>query len=185
MLNFVKADTGTTEMIEYINQTSAIIDLYPEIFPHLYQQGFKLEKYIVKGNLILQDGVFITFSKYKTNGKISKNDVKNVLSIPHKPANIYKKKGDFIIHQIGSNQSNKTAAIMTLSLFREHCKSKHTENIWLTVRDENQNAIRFYERFGFVREGDIFWTSKTDGIIPGGVYKLKLDANKNIETVCI
>jgi len=74
---------------------------------------------------------------------------------------------------------------MTLSLFREYCKSQHTESIWLTVRDENQNAIRFYERFGFVREGDICWTSKTDGIIPGGVYKLKLDANKNIETVCI
>ena len=51
--------------------------------------------------------------------------------------------------------------------------------------DENQNAIRFYERFGFVREGDIFWTSKTDGIIPGGVYKLKLDANKNIVNICI
>jgi hypothetical protein len=76
MLNFVKADKGTTEMIEAINQTSAIIDLYPEIFPHLYQQGFKLEKYIVKGNLILQDGVFITFSKYKSNGKISKKGTK-------------------------------------------------------------------------------------------------------------
>jgi hypothetical protein len=34
-------------------------------------------------------------------------------------------------------------------------------------------------------EKDLFWTSKTDGKIPGGVYKLKLDANKNINNVCI
>ena len=40
MLNFIKAEKGTTEMIEAVNQASAIIDLYPEIFPHLYQQGF-------------------------------------------------------------------------------------------------------------------------------------------------
>ncbi len=48
MLNFVKAERGTSEMIEAINQASSIIDLYPEIFPHLHKQGFKLEKYIEK-----------------------------------------------------------------------------------------------------------------------------------------
>jgi len=114
MLNFVKAKKGSTEMIEAVNQASAIIDLYPEWFPHLYQQGFKLEKYIEKGGIVLQDGVVITFGRYKSHGKISKNAVKKVLNIPHKPANVYKKKGDFVIHQIASNKSNKDASCKLL-----------------------------------------------------------------------
>ncbi len=65
MLNFIQAEKDTPEMIEAINQASAIIDLYPDIFPHLHKQGFKLEKYIEKGGMILQDGVVITFGKYK------------------------------------------------------------------------------------------------------------------------
>ena len=73
MLNFIKAEKGTNEMIEALNKASTIIDLYPEIFPHLYKQSFKLEKYIEKGGLILQDGVVVTFGRYGSNGKMSRN----------------------------------------------------------------------------------------------------------------
>ena len=65
MLNFVKAQRGTNELMEATNNAMSIIDLYPDIFPHLYKQGFKLEKYFEKGNVILQDGVIITFGRYK------------------------------------------------------------------------------------------------------------------------
>lgn len=185
MLNFVKAGKGTSEMIELVNRASSIIDLYPDIFPHLYQQSFKLEKYIEKGGMILQDGVVITFGRYKSHGKISKNAVKKVLNIPHKPANVYKKKGDFILHQIASNKSIDKAAEKVLHEFAEYCKSQHAENLFLTVRAENIKARAFYERNGFVKDGEIYWNSKIDGKIPGVVYKWKLGADKNIETVCI
>lgn len=173
MLNFVKAEKGTTEMIEIVNQVSSIVDLYPDIFPHLYQQGFKLEKYIEKGNLILQDGVFITFSRYKSNGRMTKN------------ATTYKKKGDFILHQIATNHSKSNATKETLDEFVKYCKSLHAENLFLTVRAFNYRAVLFYERYGFVKDSDIFWTSKKDGNIPGIVFRLRLVADKNIETVCI
>ncbi len=173
MLNFVKAEKGTSEMIETVNQISSIVDLYPEIFPHLYQQGFKLEKYIEKGNLILQDGVFITFSRYKSNGKMTKN------------ATTYKKKGDFILHQIATNHSKKNATTNVLNEFVEYCKSVHSENLYLTVRAFNYRAVLFYERYGFTKDSDIFWTSKKDGVIPGIVFRLRLVADKNIENVCI
>ena len=173
MLNFVKAEKGTPEMIEAVNQASAIIDLYPEIFPHLHKQGFKLEKYIEKGGMILQDGVVITFGKYKSHGRMSKN------------ATTYKKKGDFILHQIATNHSKSNASREVLDKFVEYCKSQHAENLFLTVRAFNYRAVLFYERYGFVKDSDITWTSKKDGTIHGIVFRLRLVADKNIETVCI
>ena len=173
MLNFVQAEKGTNEMIEAVNQASAIIDLYPEIFPHLYQQGFKLEKYIEKGGMILQDGVVITFGKYKSHGRMSKN------------ATTYKKKGDFILHQIATNHSKTNASKEVLDEFVEYCKSQHAENLFLTVRAFYYRAVLFYERYGFVKDSDIHWTSKKDGVINGIVFRLRLVADKNIETVCI
>jgi len=173
MLNFVKAEKGTSEMIEAVNHASTIIDLYPEIFPHLYKQGFKLEKYIEKGGMILQDGVVITFGKYKSHGRMSKN------------ATTYKKKGDYILHQIATNHSKSNASIEVLDEFVEHCKSQHAENLFLTVRAFNYRAVLFYERYGFVKDSDITWIRNIDGVIIVSVFRLRLVANKNIETVCI
>lgn len=173
MLNFVKAQKGTTEMIEAVNYASTIIDLYPEIFPHLYKQGFKLEKYIEKGCIILQDGVVVTFGKYKSHGKMSRNAI------------TYKKKGDYILHQIATNHSKQNSSKKVLDEFIDYCKSQHAENLFLTVRAFNYRAVLFYERYGFVKDSDIFWTSKKDGIINGIVFRLRLVADKNIETVCV
>ena len=172
MLNFIKAEKGTTEMTEAVNQASAIIDLYPEIFPHLHKQGFKLEKYIEKGGMILQDGVVVTFGRYGSNGKMSRN------------ATTYKKKGDYILHQIASNHAVTGASVRVLNKFIEYCKSQHAENLFLTVREFNTRAVEFYYRNGFVKDSEIYWTSKKDGIIPGIVFRLRLVADKNIETVC-
>jgi GNAT superfamily N-acetyltransferase len=172
MLNFIKAEKGTNEMIEALNKASTIIDLYPEIFPHLYKQSFKLEKYIEKGGLILQDGVVVTFGRYGSNGKMSRN------------ATTYKKKGDYILHQIANIDQHNGNAKKVLNEFIEYCKSQHAENLFLTVRKYNDKAVNFYYRNGFVKDSDINWTSKKDGVIPGIVFRLRLVADKNIETVC-
>ena len=173
MLNFIKAERDTNEMIIAKNQAMAIIDLYPEIFPHLYKQGHLLEKYITKGNIILQDGVVITFSKYKNHRKMSKN------------ATTYIKRGDFILHQIANIDQHNCNSKKVLNEFIEYCKSQYSENLFLTVRKHNDKAVQFYFKRGFVKDSDIIWTSKKDGIIPGIVFRLRLVADKNIETICI
>jgi hypothetical protein len=173
MLNFVKADKGTDEMVRAVNQASSIINLYPEVFPYLYKQGFKLEKYIEKGNMILQDGVVFTFGRYKSNGKMSKNST------------TYKKKGDFILQEIATNHSKTNAPKQIMDEFVNYCKSQHAENIFLTVRAFNYRAVLFYERYGFVKDSDITWSSKKEGKIQGIVFRLRLVPDKNIETVCI
>ena len=82
MLNFVKAGIitdkhgnsfPTKELELATDEAIGIINMYPMIFPHLYKQGFKLRKYFEKGAVILQDGVVLTFGRYRSNGRLSRN----------------------------------------------------------------------------------------------------------------
>lgn len=168
MVNIIHIKEDGEEMNSVIEEVMKIIDLYPEIFPHMYKQGFKLKGRIKKGNLILQDGVVITFSQYSQNGLLSKNSTTR------------KKKNDFIIHQIASDQKIKGSTKKVLDQFVEYCKSKGAENIILTVRKFNERARNFYERYGFEYDSDIHWNSKETGKIEGVVYRLKLVREKNI-----
>lgn len=165
MVNVVHIKEEGEEMDKVIQQAMDIINLYPEIFPHLYKQGFKLVKRIESGNLILEDGVLITFTQYGNNGKLSRN------------AKVHKKRGDFIIHQIASDKSVKGATKIVLDKFVQYCKSKGAESIFLTVRAFNEHARRFYERYGFEYVDDIVWNSKETGEIPGVIYKYNLVNN--------
>jgi len=154
-------------MDKVIEETMAIINLYPDIFPHMYKQGFKLVGRIKKGNLVLQDGVMITFTQYSQGGKLSRN------------AKTIKKPKDFIIHQIASDQSQKGATKKVLDEFVEYCKSKGAGNILLTVRAFNDRARKFYERYGFKYDSDIQWNSKETGVIEGVIYRLQLEEIKS------
>lgn len=166
MINIIHITKEGEEMDKVIQQSMDIINLYPEIFPHLYKQGFKLIKRIEKGNLILEDGVLITFTQYGNNGKLSRN------------AKVYKKRGDFIIHQIASDKSIKGATKVVLDKFVDYCKNKGAESIFLTVRAFNEHARKFYERYGFEYVDNIVWNSKETGEIPGVIYKYNLVNDK-------
>jgi GNAT superfamily N-acetyltransferase len=162
MVNVIHIKEEGEEMNSVIENSMEIINLYPEIFPHLYKQGFKLVKRIKSGNLILEDGVLITFTKYGNSGKISPN------------AKVLKKRGDYIIHQIASDKSIKGATKKVLDKFVEYCRMGGGESIFLTVRAFNEHARQFYERYGFVYMDDIKWNSKETGEIPGVIYKYNL-----------
>jgi GNAT superfamily N-acetyltransferase len=162
MVNVIHIKEEGEEMNSVIEKSMEIINLYPEIFPHLYKQGFKLVKRIKSGNLILEDGVLITFTKYGNSGKISPN------------AKVLKKRGDYIIHQIASDKSVKGATKKVLDKFVEYCRMGGGESIFLTVRAFNEHARQFYERYGFVYMDDIKWNSKETGEIPGVIYKYNL-----------
>jgi GNAT superfamily N-acetyltransferase len=162
MVNVIHIKEEGEEMNSVIEKSMEIINLYPEIFPHLYKQGFKLVKRIKSGNLILEDGVLITFTKYGNSGKISPN------------AKVLKKRGDYIIHQIASDKSIKGSTKKVLDKFVEYCRMGGGESIFLTVRAFNEHARQFYERYGFVYMDDIKWNSKETGEIPGVIYKYNL-----------
>jgi hypothetical protein len=162
MVNVIHIKEEGEEMNSVIEKSMEIINLYPEIFPHLYKQGFKLVKRIKSGNLILEDGVLITFTKYGNSGKISPN------------AKVLKKRGDYIIHQIASDKSVKGSTKKVLDKFVEYCRLGGGESIFLTVRAFNEHARQFYERYGFVYMDDIKWNSKETGEIPGVIYKYNL-----------
>lgn len=168
-VNVIQIKEKGEEMDMVIEETMTIINMYPDIFPHMYKQGFKLVGRIQKGNLILQDGVMITFTQYSQRGKLSRN------------ATTIRKQKDFIIHQIASDQTQKGATKKVLDEFVEYCKSKGAGNILLTVRAFNERARKFYERYGFKYDSDIQWNSKVTGIIPGVIYKLQLEKIKSDE----
>jgi len=164
------------EMDKAIAEAMETIDIYPHFFPHLYKQGFKLRKYFNKphGGVVLQDGVVITFEKSKNNTKVARKTIAR------------KKKGDMILHQIASDRKIPGATQKVFQEFVKYCKEKHCENIILSVRTENINAKKFYEKNGFelVDCNPEMWHGKKEGYISGSVYKLKLIADKNIETLC-
>ena len=126
MLNIIAikdTEENKVQMAESIDSAMKIIDLYPDVFPHLVGQGFKLKKYFNAGTVIIQNGVVITFGKYKSSGSISRNSSKSYQSVPHKPAKVYKKNGDYILHQIASDRTDKEAAKNVLDEFVKYCKS--------------------------------------------------------------
>jgi GNAT superfamily N-acetyltransferase len=174
MIRILNIKHDGDEMENAINEAMEIINLYPSIFPHLAGQGFKLKKYFSKpnGGVVLQDGVVITFEKSKSNSKIARKTFAR------------KKKGDMIIHQIASNRRDGSAQ-RVLSEFIKYCKSLHCENIILSVRTSNETARKFYQKNGFelVDENSQMWHGKKEGYISGSIYKLRLPADKNIETI--
>ena len=174
MIRILNIKTDGEEMESAIKEAMEIIDLYPKVFPHLSGQGFKLKKYFSKpnGGVVLQNGVVITFEKSKSNSKIARKTFAR------------KKKGDMIIHQIASKHRNGSAQ-KVFNEFVEYCKTNHCENIILSVRTANETARKFYERNGFelVDENSQMWHGKKEGYISGSIYKLRLPADKNIETI--
>jgi len=174
MIRILNIKTDGEEMESAIKEAMEIFDLYPKVFPHLSGQGFKLKKYFSKpnGGVVLQDGVVITFEKSKSNSKIARKTFAR------------KKRGDMIIHQIASKYRNGSAQ-KVFNEFVEYCKTNHCENIILSVRTANETARKFYERNGFelVDENSQMWHGKKEGYISGSIYKLRLPADKNIETI--
>ena len=167
MLNVIQIAEEGEEMSKVIEEAMAIINLYPEIFPHMYKQGFKLVGRIQKGCLVLQDGVVITFHQYSGSTPVTRN------------SRIKAKPKSFLIHQIASDRKIKGATKTVLDEFVKHCKEMGAPDILLTVRAFNENARKFYERYGFEYIEDTHWTSKETGKIPGVIYKLPLQEIKS------
>ena len=121
-----------------------------EWFPHVWNT--KVKKRLVNNELIFKDGVVITHSKSKRNGKIGRDTDVSIT------------KGDYIIHQIINSKQGNGNAEKVIKEYFDHVN----QNVYLTVRSKNITANKFYEKIGMSMVGNISWSK---GTMSGNVWK--------------
>lgn len=121
-----------------------------EWFPHVWNT--KVKKRLLNNELIFQDGVVITYSKSRKNGKIGRDTDVSIT------------KGDYIIHQIINSKQGNGNAEKVIKEYFDHVN----QNVYLTVRSENITANKFYEKIGMSMVGNISWSK---GTMSGNVWK--------------
>lgn len=115
----------------------------------------KLKKRIEAGQCVYQDGVAITFQKYKKRTRVGDLDI---------PA------GAIMLHQIVNISQFNGAGKRVFKEFVAEIVEPSGGDLYLTVRKENAVARRFYERRRMKFVGTVAWKNKT---IPGLVYRLR------------
>ena len=113
---------------------------HKDIFPHI--RADYLRRSVEGGDVIFKNNVIIIFTKYKRTVKLG--DV----IIP---------KGDYILHQILSIKKGKGNATKVFVDFLHSVDN----NVWLTVRKDNEKANRFYTKNGMSIVGNISWANKS------------------------
>jgi len=122
---------------------------YKSIFPHI--RGDRIAIEINAGNVIYEDGVVVVFKVYKRQTQLG--------SVMIQP-------GEAKIAQIfNMNEDNGQAKLVMNKWI-----SKVATTVYLTVRGDNERAIRFYELNGFSRVGRIAWKG---GSVAGLIMKNK------------
>ena len=136
--------------IEDFDEVWKVFQDNKEWFPHVWNT--KVKKRLINNELIFQDGVVITYSKSRRNGKIGRDTDVSIT------------KGDYVIHQIiNSNPRNGNAEKVIREYF-DHVG----QDVYLTVRSENIAANKFYEKVGMNMVGNISWSK---GKMLGNVWK--------------
>ena len=124
------------------------------VFPHVRQDALK--RRIAARQCIYQDGVVVTFQRYKKRTRVGDVQV---------PA------GSIMLHQILNCDQFNGAGSRVFRQFVEEIVKPSGGDLYLSVRKANAVACRFYERNGMAVAGNVFWSG---GLIPGRVYRLKL-----------
>lgn len=121
-----------------------------EWFPHVRKSHCRVR--ISKGEMILEDGVLITYHQNKNNRKIGID------------TDVTVEKGSHTLHQIvNSNKGNGNAEKVIRNFF-DYVNTP----VYLTVRSSNAPANNFYRRIGMEEIGYINWSN---GDMKGKVWK--------------
>lgn len=128
-----------------------------DVFPHVRQD--ELGRMIEAGQVVWQDGVIVTYQKYKKRTRVGEVEI---------PA------GSIMLHQIlNSSQFSGAGGRVFDEFVREIVKPSGGE-LYLSVRKENAVASSFYERHGMFVVGNVAWSG---GTLPGLVYRMVLRLN--------
>jgi len=123
-----------------------------DVFPHVRQD--KLRRMIEAGQVIWQYGVAITYQQYKKRTRVGDVQV---------PA------GAIMLHQILNTNQFNGAGNKVFRQFVDGIVKPSGNDLYLTVRQENTVACRFYERQGMKIAGSVTWKN---GTVPGLIYRL-------------
>ena len=131
---------------------------HKELFPHIRTDYMR--RMIESGNLILDNDVIITYNYYKRNYKLVRS------SLGEMNQNIIMQPNDCVLHQIAAKNRDGSASEV-LQRFFKWTKRR----VFLSVRNENVIAKRFYEKNGMKLVGQTSWTlDGVKGALPGDVY---------------
>mgnify|MGYP003981493615 CR=1 FL=1 len=115
-------------------------------FPHVRTDYMK--RMIENKQLILDNNVLITFHHTKRKQKVG---------------NVQLEKGDTVLHQIANATQGKGNARDVLNRFFDYCPN----NVYLSVREDNLTANKFYDSMKMKLIGKTSWAK---GTLPGNVY---------------
>tara|TARA_B100000029_G_C16773462_1_gene666439 strand:+ start:161 stop:514 length:354 start_codon:yes stop_codon:yes gene_type:complete len=115
---------------------------------------------IDRKQLILEDGVLITFHHAKRKQTIG---------------DVHVRKGDTVLHQIASDSPGSGMAQSILNNFFDYCP----RDVFLSVRADNLTANKFYVKMNMNLIGKTTWAK---GTLPGNVYVKRKRSNKRLET---
>lgn len=119
----------------------ALFKKHKDVFPHVRMD--RLQRMIERKQVILDDGVLITYVVYKRKGKVGEFPIL---------------KGECKLNQIISTMGNGGSVIQRF--FKEV-----NTNVFLTVRKDNTHAMTFYEKNGMIKLGEISWSNGVEGVI--------------------
>jgi hypothetical protein len=122
-----------------------------DVFPHVRQD--KLQRMIEMGQVVWQDGVAITYQKYKKRTRVGDVQI---------PA------GAIMIHQIVNSQQGNGKGSVVFEDFVAEVVLPSWGDLYLSVREENTVARSFYERHGMKVVGKVVWSG---GTLSGLVYR--------------
>ena len=119
-----------------------------------YNQMALAQTMIDSKNVVWEDGVLITWNRYKRKQKVGEYQAQ---------------KGDCILHQIAARDQGNGSAKKVFERFIND--GNFERDVLLSVRSENDRARAFYEKYGFRVVSDIEW-GKTKQV-KGKVYLLE------------
>jgi RimJ/RimL family protein N-acetyltransferase len=126
-----------------------IFSEHKQWFPHVRQDYIK--RMIASGNLILDNDVIITYNYYKRKQRIG---------------TITAQQGDCILHKIAAKNRNGSASQALQDFFKWT-----NRRVFLSVRNDNLIAKKFYEKNGMDLVGFTSWSKGgVKDALPGDVY---------------
>ena len=147
--------------LDNLEEIMNVFKQYGDTFPHIRKD--KIETMIEFHNVIWEEGVLITYNHYKRKQKVAMMSKKNRVLSAYEA-----QKGDCILHQIAAKNQGDGSGKRVFERFIKYNKGR---DIVLSVRTENDRAIKFYKKNGFIKVSDIEWGK--DKQVKGQVYLLE------------